>query len=171
MNADEFKQTFLPLHARLYRAAYALLGNAEDAEDMVQETYLKLWQKRDELDIRTNVPAYCVATVRNLCFNLMQTKRYQSEEPMPEHLDRRGTDNPELQLERRDEQAQLKALITGLPPQQRKVLWLRDVNECSFEEIEQATGLNAVNIRVTLSRARQRIREQIKRITGKAKGQ
>lgn len=169
MNADEFKQAFLPLHTRLYRAAYALLGNAQDAEDMVQETYLKLWQKRDELDIRTNAPAYCVATVRNLCLNLMQTKRYQSEEPLPEHLDRSETDNPELQLERRDEQAQLKALITGLPPQQRKVLWLRDVNECSFEEIEQATGLNAINIRVTLSRARQRIREQFKRNTGKAK--
>lgn len=169
MNADEFKQAFLPLHTRLYRAAYALLGNAQDAEDMVQETYLKLWQKRDELDIRTNAPAYCVATVRNLCLNLMQTKRYQSEEPLPEHLDRSETDNPELQLERRDEQTQLKALITGLPPQQRKVLWLRDVNECSFEEIEQATGLNAINIRVTLSRARQRIREQFKRNTGKAK--
>lgn len=169
MNADEFKQAFLPLHARLYRAAYALLENAQDAEDMVQETYLKLWNKRDELDIRSNAAAYCVATVRNLCLNLMQTKRYQSEEPLPDNLDRSEADNPELQLEKRDEQAQLKALITGLPLQQRQVLWLRDVNECSFEEIEQATGLNAVNIRVTLSRARKRIREQFNRITGKEK--
>lgn len=167
MNADEFKQAFLPLHARLYRAAYVLLGNAQDAEDMVQETYLRLWNKRDELDIRSNAAAYCVATVRNLCLNLMQTKRYQSEEPLPDHLDQSEADNPELQLEQRDEQAQLKALITGLPLQQRQVLWLRDVNECSFEEIEQATGLNAVNIRVTLSRARKRIREQFNRITGK----
>lgn len=171
MNADEFRQAFLPLHARLYRAAYALLDNAQDAEDMVQETYLRLWDKRNELDIRTNAPAYCVATVRNLCFNLMRTKRYQSEEPLPERTDWSEDDNPELQLEKRDEQAQLKALITGLPLQQRKVLWLRDVNECSFEEIEQATGLNAINIRVTLSRARKRIREQFNRITGKGIGQ
>ena len=167
MNADEFRQAFLPLHARLYRAAYALLGNAEDAEDIVQEAYLKLWNKRDDLDIRSNAPAYCVAIVRNLCFNLMQTKRYHSEEPLSEHLDWGGTDNPELQLERRDEQAQLKALIASLPRQQRNVLWLRDVNECSFEEIEQATGLNAINIRVTLFRARKRIKEQFNRIIGK----
>lgn len=167
MNADEFRQAFLPMHARLYRAAYALLGNAQDAEDIVQEAYLKLWNKRNELDIRSNAAAYCVAIVRNLCFNLMQTKRYQSEEPLPEHIDLGGTDNPELQLERRDEQAQLKALIASLPLQQRKVLWLRDVNECSFEEIEQATGMNAINIRVTLSRARKRIKEQFNRIIGK----
>lgn len=167
MNADEFRQAFLPLHARLYRAAYILLENSQDAEDIVQEAYLKLWNKRNELDIRSNAAAYCVATVRNLCFSLMQTRRYQSEEPLPEYTELGTTDNPELQLEKRDEQAQLRALIASLPQQQRKVLWLRDVNECSFEEIEQATGLNAVNIRVTLSRARKKIREQFNRLTGK----
>lgn len=167
MNADEFREAFLPLHARLYRAAYALLENAQDAEDIVQEAYLKLWNKRNELDIRSNAAAYCVATVRNLCFSLMQTRRYQSEEPLPEHIDLGETENPEQLLEKRDEQAQLKALIADLPQQQRRVLWLRDVNECSFEEIEQATGLNAINIRVTLSRARKRIREQFNRLTGK----
>lgn len=167
MNADEFREAFLPLHARLYRAAYALLENAQDAEDIVQEAYLKLWNKRNELDIRSNATAYCVATVRNLCFSLMQTRRYQSEEPLPEHIDLSETESPEQLLEKRDEQAQLKALIAELPQQQRRVLWLRDVNECSFEEIEQATGLNAINIRVTLSRARKRIREQFNRLTGK----
>ena len=166
MNADEFREAFLPLHARLYRAAYALLENAQDAEDIVQEAYLKLWNKRNELDIRSNAAAYCVATVRNLCFSLMQTRRYLSEEPLPEHIDLGETESPEQLLEKRDEQAQLKALIADLPQQQRRVLWLRDVNECSFEEIEQATGLNAINIRVTLSRARKRIREQFNRLTG-----
>ena len=43
MDAQEFKARFLPLHPALYRAAYALLQNAEDAEDIVQEAYLKLW--------------------------------------------------------------------------------------------------------------------------------
>ena len=57
MSADEFKALFLPFHVRLYRTAYALLGNAQDAEDMVQDAYLKLWSKRDELEIRTNPEA------------------------------------------------------------------------------------------------------------------
>ncbi len=55
---------------------------------------------------------------------------------------------------------QLRRLIDRLPDQQRQVLLLRDVNDFSFEEIGEATGLSAVNIRVLLSRARKKIREQ-----------
>ena len=49
MDASDFKQRFLPYHRRLYRVAFLQLGNAQDAEDMVQEAYLKLWQRRNEL--------------------------------------------------------------------------------------------------------------------------
>ena len=49
MDAASFKQQFLPCHAKLYRVAFRLMGNVQDAEDMVQEAYLKLWKKRDEL--------------------------------------------------------------------------------------------------------------------------
>ena len=64
MDASDFKQKFLPYHRKLYRSAFLVLGNAQDAEDMVQEAYLKLWQKRNELppDI-TNLEAYCVTLV------------------------------------------------------------------------------------------------------------
>ena len=64
------------------------------------------------------------------------------------------------EIEQRDEVNQVKRLIGRLPEQQKRVILLRDVNDCSFEEIEQATGLNAINIRVLLSRARKKIREQ-----------
>ena len=50
MNASEFKQRFLPLNARLYKAAYLMLGNEDDAKDVVQDVYLKLWDKRDSLN-------------------------------------------------------------------------------------------------------------------------
>ncbi len=166
MDAETFKQLFLPLHPRLYRAAHALLGNAEDAEDMVQEAYLKLWHKRDELDIRTNIAAYCIALIRNLCFDLMQTKRYTAEEPLPERMPEMPDADAGQRLEERDEWAHVKQLIARLPRQQRQVLWLRDVEECSMEDIEQATGLSAVNIRSILSRTRKKIREQFNRLTG-----
>ena len=119
IEADEFREKFLPLHASMYRAAYALLGNEQDAEDMVQEAYLKLWNKRNELEIRTNVGAYCITLVRNLCFNLMQTRQYQSEEPLPEHFDLSSGDNPEQLAEAHDEQARLKQLIGHLPSLQK----------------------------------------------------
>ncbi len=165
MNADEFKALFLPLHARLYRTAYALLWNAQDAEDIVQDAYLKLWRKRDELDIRTNPEAYCVSLIRRLCLDQLRSSRHEAEETLEDTLPLPADDDPGQRLEQRDETVRLKQLIAALPPTQRRVLWLRDVDERSFDEIEETTGLNAVNIRATLSRARKKIREQFKRIT------
>ena len=70
MDANDFKRRFLPYHQKLYRTAFRLMGNAQDAEDMVQEVYLKLWKKREELppDIR-NTEAYCVTPTKNLCLD------------------------------------------------------------------------------------------------------
>ena len=60
----------------------------------------------------------------------------------------------------------LRRLIGRLPDTPRRVLWLHDVEECSMEEIGQATGLSEVNIRSILSRTRKKIREQFNRLTG-----
>lgn len=166
MDTEEFKVRFLPLHPQLYRAAYALMRNAEDAEDIVQEAYLKLWSKRDELDIRSNTAAYCVSLVRRLCFDQLQTKRYTAEEPLDENFSRPSDWDTEQRLEERDCQACLKRLIDRLPDTPRRVLWLRDVQECSMQEITQATGLTEVNIRSILSRTRKKIREQFNQLTG-----
>lgn len=60
MDTAEFKQQFLPYHRKLYRVAFRLTGNPQDAEDMVQEAYLKLWNKRDELaDVLNNRSLLC----------------------------------------------------------------------------------------------------------------
>ena len=110
---------------------------------MVQEAYLKLWNKRDELAGVLNTEAYCVTLVKNLCYDALRRSRPDEDGHAPE-----------------DEVNQVRRLIGRLPEQQKRVILLRDVNDCSFEEIEQATGLNAINIRVLLSRARKKIREQ-----------
>ena len=47
MNANEFKQRFLPLNAKLYKVAYLMLGNEDDAKDAVQDAYMKMWNRRD----------------------------------------------------------------------------------------------------------------------------
>ena len=52
MNAQEFKRRFMPFHRLLYRVAFHLTGNVQNAEDLLQDTYLKLWQKRNELGTR-----------------------------------------------------------------------------------------------------------------------
>ena len=142
MDTAEFKQQFLPYHRKLYRVAFRLTGNPQDAEDMVQEAYLKLWNKRDELADVLNTEAYCVTLIKNLCYDVLRRSQPDEDGRPPEELN------------------QVRRLIGRLPEQQKRVILLRDVNDCSFEEIEQATGLNAINIRVLLSRARKKIREQ-----------
>ena len=66
MDTAEFKQQFLPYHRKLYRVAFRLTGNPQDAEDMVQEAYLKLWNKRDELAGVLNTEAYCRSEERRV---------------------------------------------------------------------------------------------------------
>ena len=156
MDAAEFKQQFLPYHRKLYRTAFRLTENPQEAEDMVQEAYLKLWNKRDELAGVLNTEAYCVTLVKNLCYDALRRSRPDEDGHAPEELNLPTDTNIAREVEQRDEVNQVRRLIGRLPEQQKRVILLRDVNDCSFEEIEQATGLNAINIRVLLSRARTR---------------
>lgn len=82
MNAENFKQVFLPLHPKLYRIAYRLLENQNDAQDIIQEVYMKLWMIRDECTDIQNTEAYCVTLVKNLC--LTQLNKAYTDSDMKE---------------------------------------------------------------------------------------
>ena len=161
MDANDFKQKFLPYHRRLYRAAFQLLGNAQDAEDMVQEAYLRLWKKRNALpsDI-THTEAYCVTLIKHLSHNKLRLIHPKEDERPPEELHLAENSNIAHEVELRDEANQVMTLIEHLPDQQKQIMRMRDVEDRPYEEIEKVTGLTSVNIRVLLSRARKRIREQ-----------
>ena len=72
MDTESFKREFLPYHRKLYCVAYRLLENAADAEDLVQEAYLKLWDKREGLSVISNPEAFSVTLVKNMCFDLLR---------------------------------------------------------------------------------------------------
>lgn len=170
MDAEEFKQRFLPLHTQLYRTAFHLMGNAMDAEDMVQEAYLKLWERRDDLGHVANMETYCTSLIRHICIDAFRRKRPEEDSPPPEEFPLTDNEDAATALERQDEAEQLTSLINRLPEGQRTVMTLHDVEGCSYEEIEEATGFTAVNIRVMLSRARKKIREQFERIRNYGQG-
>lgn len=164
MPASLFKQLLLPLYPRLQRVALRLLGNAEDAEDMVQEVYMKLWSKRDALPDVQDVEAYCVTLTKNMCIDRLRMAEVEKEDvdEVPTML--AATDDVEAQVERRDAVEQVQRIIGTLPEHQQQVITLRDMEDCSFEEIVEQTGLTAVNIRMLLSRARKTIRERLKKL-------
>ena len=68
MNADAFKQIFLPYHKKMYRIAYRMVENQPDAEDIVQETYIKLWQKRNEIEHIENTESFAVEVLKKYLF-------------------------------------------------------------------------------------------------------
>ena len=164
MPASLFKQLLLPLYPRLQRVALRMLGNVEDAEDMVQEVYMKLWGKREELPDVQNMEAYCVALTKNMCIDRLRLADVDRVDVDDVPLSLAAADDVASQLERQDAVEQVKLIIETLPEKQQQVITLRDIRDCTFEEIEEQTGLTAVNVRALLSRARKTIRERFKRV-------
>ena len=164
MPASLFKQLLLPLYPRLQRVALRMLGNVEDAEDMVQEVYMKLWGKREELPDVQNMEAYCVALTKNMCIDRLRLAEVDRVDVDDVPLSLVAAEDVAGQLERQDAVEQVKLIIETLPEKQQQVITLRDIRDCTFEEIEEQTGLTAVTVRALLSRARKTIRERFKRV-------
>lgn len=164
MDVESFKRLFLPLHPKLFRIAYALVENKFDAEDILQDAYYKLWSRREELTDVQNPEAFCVTLVKNLCIDFLRSPRVgRHNEEITEVVAFSPDSSPDEKLEMKDKVQQVRHLVSRLPENQRQVLRLRGIEDCSMDEIEQITGLSAVNIRVLLSRARKIIREQFEK--------
>lgn len=162
MQASDFKQLFLPCHRKLFSVAYRLMSNAQAAEDMVQETFLKLWMQRDKMEKVDNPEAYSITVLRRIFYDKMRAGHLQEVDKDVESLQVSSSQNISKQLEEADEYQHVRLLITHLPEPQARIMLMRDIEDRSFEEISTETGLTEVNIRSILSRARKKIREQIK---------
>jgi RNA polymerase sigma-70 factor (ECF subfamily) len=158
MDLQQFEIKILPLKNKIYRLAKALLNNANDAEDAVQDIYLKLWSVRSELDKADNVTALTFQIARNHCIDkLRASNKMQFNDLNDENL--ANEPSPYEQTEQRDLVNIVKRLIDTLPEQQRIVIHLRDVEGMELSEIATITGMTENAVKVYLSRARQRIRE------------
>ena len=163
MTAAYFKQAYYSLHPKLYRVAYAILKNTQDAEDILQDAYCKLWDDRHKLVDIQNKEAYCVTLVKNFCLDFLRSPKtalYQEtidDYDFPDH-----TSNAETDLISKEAIEKIKTLISRLPEKQKRILDLRIFAGCSQGEIEQITGESPENVRVILSRARNTLRMKLK---------
>lgn len=166
--ADIFKRLYLPFHPKLYRIAFALVGNQEEAEDIVQEVYSRLWERRDELAAVRNPEAYAITLTKHFCLDYLRSPRASRQAAALEETEEFQSDSsPEKKTEEKDQIRQIQRWIDKLPLNQQQVLRLQGMEDYSVEEIEQITGYTAGNIRVLLSRARKTIREQFNKLYGK----
>jgi RNA polymerase sigma factor, sigma-70 family len=161
MNAEEFKSIYYPFHPKLYRIAFALLNNADDTEDILQDTYYKLWSRRAELTDILQPEAFCVRILKNLCLDFLRKPRNRSDNEPAELMQITTETTPQDELESKEKIQQIEALIERLPEKQRIVIRMRGNGDCSLEEIEVATGESAENVRVLLSRARKSLKNML----------
>jgi RNA polymerase sigma factor (sigma-70 family) len=162
MDSAAFKSLVLPLSNKLMRFAYSILHEACDAEDAVQEVFLRLWKLRNQLATYNNVEAFALTITKNLCLDRIKAKKplYIGNYGHSHDL---GTEesNPQTLLEKSDHHALFTKIIDNLPEQQRLILNLREMQHLEYDEIAVITGMQINAIRVNLSRARNKIREEL----------
>jgi RNA polymerase sigma-70 factor (ECF subfamily) len=161
MTSEGFKQQFLPHAEKLYALAFRLLNNKDEASDAVQDTFLKLWSKRNELEIQ-NPEAFCVTLVKNICLDILRKRRKSELLSDIEQIASEKAINKQIEIHYN--WMQMQNLIKQLPKQQRQLIILRHVKEYTMAEIAQQTGLSEANVRTTLSRARKLLREQFEKL-------
>lgn len=160
MELTEYKTLILPLKDKLYRFARQITQHDGEAQDIVQEVFIRLWERRSVLKKYKNVEALAMVITKNLSLDFLKAKRSRTVEyeEVNGSVDFR---TPEFYTEMKDTTETIRNIFNTLPHQQRMVIHLRDVEEMQFEEIAEITGLSVNNIRVNLTRARKTVREAL----------
>lgn len=164
MDAETFKKVCLPYSGNFYKVAYRLLEDSQDAEDVVQDVFEKLWNARHSLMKIKNLEAYGVTITRNLCLDRLKSAGHRIVKCNPEESLKYETGEAGEVGEKKDQVREIRSIISELPENQQKVFYLRYFNDCSSEEIEKITGFGAGNIRVLLTRARQTVKERMNQV-------
>ncbi|WP_106483969.1 RNA polymerase sigma factor [Bacteroides sp. Marseille-P3684] len=160
MQAINFRNDILPLKDKLFRLALRITMNRAEAEDVVQETMLRVWGRRDEWEGMESVEAYCLTVCRNLAIDRSQLKESQNEELTESNANTPDSADPYSLCVRNEQMALIHRLISGLPEKQRTILQLRDVEGKSYKEIADIVGVSEEQVKVNLFRARQKIKQQ-----------
>lgn len=162
MNIDRFKTHIISLREKLFWVALKIVENEEDAEDAVQETFLKLWRIREELEFVSNPEGFAVRTLKNICIDRIRSRRpgvTVESEAVGE-----SEKNPYSSMEEKDAVAIVREIIGRLPGVQQEIIRMRDIEGYELEEIAAITGSQISAVMVNLSRARKRVRSEFNRI-------
>ena len=165
---ENFEQLALPLFDSLYNFAGWLTGNPQEAEDLVQETYLKALRGFSSFQPGTNFRAWIFRILRNTFLTsrtgLQTTRTVPIEEDEEESTAAVAvtTDTPESILLGRASQQTIQGALERLPVIFREVLLLCDVEEMSYQEISETVSIPIGTVMSRLSRARRAMREALR---------
>jgi RNA polymerase sigma factor (sigma-70 family) len=162
MDSKEFKSKILPLSRKLFNFARLMLNDKDEAQDAVQEVFIKLWNYRAKMVSVRNIEAFAMKITKNWCYDRLKAKKPVLIEDYNKGYDyQKDNSNPHSILETSDRLNEFDNIMQGLPEQQRMITQLRDIEGYEFEEIADILNISVNAIRVNLSRARKKIKESI----------
>lgn len=165
MKPMDFRKNLLPLKDRIFRTALRITLNRQEAEDLTQDTLVRVWNKREELVGVENLEAFCIAVCRNMALDREAKKENLNVSLEPGRTDAFDTARtPEEQLEYDDRLQRVHELFNALPERLRTALQLRDVEGMSYREAALAMGVSEDVFKVTLHRARTALKTQYEKI-------
>ena len=160
MEEISFRNDILPLKDKLFRLALRITLDRAEAEDVVQDTMIRVWNKRDEWQQFESVEAYCLIVAKNLAIDRSQKKDAQNVELTPEMAEEADTSGPYDRLVNNERMKIIHRLIDELPEKQRLIMQLRDIEGESYKDIAKVLQLTEEQVKVNLFRARQKVKQR-----------
>ncbi len=170
MENARFRTEILPLKDKFFRLALRITLDRAEAEDITQETLIRMWEQRDGWNEIQSLEAWGLTICRNFALDHIRKRQLQVEREqdfLTPSLPHSVTSSllsvppPDEQLDQKQRVEAVLQLIDQLPEVQRTVIQLRDIEGMRYDEIAQATGLSETQVKVYLHRARKRIRETL----------
>lgn len=164
MNLESFESRVLPVKNKLFRFAFRMLGNSEEAKDVVQETLIKVWNGREGMDAIQNMEAWCMRVTKNLSLDRLRSlQRKQTDSLDGVDVKQEGL-SPHERTEIQENMQRINELMATLPDKQRQVMHLRDIEGHSYNEIGEILEIDLSQVKVYLFRARNAVREKLIKI-------
>ena len=147
----------------VYSLAFRIMCNEEEAKDIVQETFIKVWLNLSGFDPEKKFSTWIYSIAAHLCLDKLKSKkrRFQAEAIDKNLYDVATSENADQKLLNSELGSLILALTNNLTPKQKIVFTLRDLEELEVAEIEEITGLSAKKIKSNLFLARQTIRQKL----------
>jgi len=171
MTREKFNKYIVQQSRKLYALAFRILHNQEEAEDAVQEIFIKLWKMGDKLDDYNSIEALATTIIKNYCIDqIRKQKHIKTDTPDDRYQFINSPPTPHEEMEFKESGMIIKTIIETLPENFRSIIIMKEMEDYSYEEIAEKTDQNINTLRVTLSRARKLIRDEYNKYQNEKRG-
>jgi RNA polymerase sigma-70 factor (ECF subfamily) len=165
MSLQTFTNEVLPLKDKLYRFALRIVKDSQEAEDVVQDIMIKVWDKREDWQNWSSMEAMCMTMTRNLSIDRTRGKHSKVGE-IPDGFDIiEARASPEQEASSKDMMNHIQKIMDLLPEKQKSVIQLRDVEGYTYQEISDLLDIPLSQVKVNVHRARLHLKKELLKST------